>query len=87
VGSEIEFIYDDVGILRGGDNFQSYGDFFDYSATVIIKNNTLYVKGFTGTVNAATRQDIRDLLLKHGLHGISWERFKNNKKLIVERLA
>jgi hypothetical protein len=68
-----------IGILRGGDNFERFGDDFTFSGVAIIKNSTLRIKGMIGKMSKTFRSDIKKLMRTNQLKKITWTRIKGNK--------
>lgn len=82
MGVHIEMI---TGIIRGGESFKSYGDHFDFSATVIIKDKEAFIMGASGKFSREVLREIMRSLADMGVKRIQWERHKSFiKKVTVE---
>jgi hypothetical protein len=78
ITAHLEMITDNVGIIRGGENWQ-YGEPYEFVLTVRIKGPEANIYGFLGCFNKEIRNEIKRVLNKAGVKRVKYERLKNKK--------
>lgn len=74
-----------AGVIRAGKSFKSFGDPFEFSATVIIKDDEAFIIGASGKFSRETFKEIKKALLNLGVKKAHWERLKSKvKKITIE---
>lgn len=71
MAAHIEWI---VGVAREGKQFESYGDEYDFAATIRIVDGEAEVMGAAGKVTAHTRKALLKELNKIGVTKLWWRR-------------
>lgn len=76
MGVHIEIV---VGIIRAGEDFNNYGDAYEFSATVLFKNKEAFISGATGKFSKDIFNQLKIMLRELGVDQVFWERKKNGK--------
>ena len=82
MGSHIEWIRADVGILRCGSRFREYGDKYDFACTVDKIGAEVEFKGGVSDILVnffRERNSIRELLKSVGVMSACWIRKEDGK--------
>ena len=76
-----------VAILRGGPEFQEFGDPFEFSCMIIRNGDVCEIKGLSckGGFNLEIARSIEKALLEIGIVNASWERKKNGASRLKGR--
>ena len=82
MGAHVEMI---TGIIRAGNSFKNFGDPFEFSATVLIKDNEAFIMGASGKFNKTIFLEIKNVLIELGIKKAHWERVRTNKKRITTK--
>lgn len=79
MGCHVEWIRDDVGILRVGRDFQKYYDPFEFSCVVDRCGDTVMFKGAVGNVGhqLVKERTLIRAFLPIGIRYVTWERVIN----------
>ena len=77
-----------VGIIRTGAQHKTYGDPYEFSTIVVIKNSTATFKGAVSVSNFSIlgiRNKLRALLKELGVKEVRWERYRKSVKKLTHK--
>lgn len=76
--ADVEWLTDKIGILRGGSEFDEYGDAFEFSCTLVrFGESSCEIKGLSGKLCGGARKAIAKALENEGIFDAQWERKKS----------
>ena len=70
-----------IGIIRAGARHKTYGDSYEFSTIVVIKDSVATLKGAVSTTKfniLSIRNKIRLLFRKLGVKEVRWERYRKS---------
>lgn len=73
-------------VLRGGPNFQKFGDEYTFACTLIFRNDTVEVIGLAGEFSVQAYREIKKKLKELGYTYAIWERKRSDsvKQIKIE---
>jgi len=77
-----------IGIIRTGAEHKGYGDPYEFSTIVVIKDFVAIFKGAVSTIKfniLAIRNKLRTLLKKLGVKEVRWERYRKSVKKLTHK--
>lgn len=63
-----------VGVIRAGSQFETFGDPFEFSCTVLRRGEEAEVIGASGRFSREAYRAIRDALVAVGIRRVIWDR-------------
>ena len=92
MGVTFEQIYKDsnilIGIIRAGAKHKHYGDPYEFSTIVIIKDSVATLKGAVSVSSfniLGIRNKLRALLKELGVKEVRWERYRKSVKKLTHK--
>ena len=92
MGVTFEQIYKDsnilIGIIRAGAKHKHYGDPYEFSTIVIIKDSVATLKGAVSTTRfniLSVRNKIRLIFKDLGVKKVYWERYRKSVKKLTHK--
>ena len=77
-----------IGIIRAGAEHEEYGDPYEFSTIVIIKDSVAIFKGAVSVTKfniLAIRNKLRALLKELGVKEVRWERYRKSVKKLTHK--
>lgn len=77
-----------IGIIRAGAQHRHYGDPYEFSVIVIIKDSVATFKGAVSTTRfniLSIRNKIKLLLIDLGVKKVYWERYRKSVKKLTHK--
>ena len=85
---DLEWLQGKTGIIRWGDEFEKYGDPYEFVVIVEMDNddNSAELKSAVGRISTKGRREIFHILKENGIKKVRWERKNkaNPKKIEKE---
>jgi len=76
-----------AGVIRAGKDFEKFGDDFEFSATAVILDREVYIKGASGKFSKRLFDELKVMFKNMGMLEVHWERVKENRiKTLVVKL-
>lgn len=81
----VEWLSDEIGIVRCGAEFSEFGDPFDLAFTIKRTGDECEIKGLAANkLSSAAACAIREALLEQGIKRATWERKKTGKIVVAK---
>lgn len=71
-----------IGVVRQGKRFKTYGDPYDFSATIRVVGNKAELVAAAGSMDKATYTEIKEALAEQGLQ-LWWRRKKDGREYTI----
>jgi len=72
-----------MGVIRGGAEFEKFGDPYSFSASIVIQGKEAFIVGASGVFTRQLFYDIKFQLKNMGIEKIHWDRLKSKKTMTV----
>ena len=89
--AEIEWLElksdESVGVLRGGPEYQKFGDPYAFSCTVLRRGDHVTLMGASGVLSTGALREIRAHFKAQGIKSVYWQRRKSDRSKDVDEMV